>query len=205
MGCLSFFFQWTIARSFLYSFTLRVPLAQFRKESKGVSTVRFEMVDAVNVDINQCCLAILVLCKCSALNKSTYLPKGGTNSCRYLFWTISFVISLLCLSVGSFRCFSYLSTLSATFISCPLSHVCHACLGPPMVPPTSPLLLWFTFAKKENYVAQLFNSPEWDAIHFISAGISSNLKTTLVSSWCCQWLSFYRLHFCCQMTGKGPQ
>ena len=47
-----------------------------------------------------------------------------------------------------------------------------------IVQPTVCLLVELTLAKDEKYVAELFNSPEWDAIHFMSAGISSNLKIT---------------------------
>ena len=58
-----------------------------------------------------------VLCRGSALSKSTYFPNRGTNSCLNLFWAINLVIWLLCLPMGSLSLFFDFSTMLVDFYS----------------------------------------------------------------------------------------
>ena len=90
-----------------------------------------------------------VLCRGSALSKSTYFPNRGTNSCLNLFWAINLVIWLLCLPMRSLSLFFDFSTFS-TMVS--LSVHCygyHVALGSPIKPPMVPLFVWLTLEKGE--------------------------------------------------------
>ena len=96
---------------------------------------------------NQFCQALFVLCRGSALSKSTYFRDGGTNSCLDLFWAIILVIWLLCLPMRSLRLFFNFPTFSAMASLLVCYHGCHVSLGPPIKPPMVPLFVWLALAK----------------------------------------------------------
>ena len=90
-----------------------------------------------------------VLCRGSALSKSTYFPNRGTNSCLNLFWAINLVIWLLCLPMGSLSLFFDFSSFSGMASLSVYCHGYHVVLEPPIKPPMVPLFVWLTLAKGE--------------------------------------------------------